>query len=372
MTALVLKAKDLTDALDKIVLVAPVKEMSLYGIQFNKKRVRVIGHDSERTISINLTGIRCDGEGDYYFLDPTTLKQALKGRDEVELSFTDKLEFKAGKFKGDLKLFEPNPSIAADIKYALSVDDVSNSVEIDHEFFTSLGDGVKISRLKDPYNDAYIPSATIIYDGKRLTVMGTDDYHLHVYRRTLKSKKTPSIKITIPTSVFSVLDKVIKDDTKFFITDDRFCIKGAGVVVNLPPIETDVSLEQVENFISSLKKPITSFPIGSKFAEAYQSISAFFRKGVSTLAISITDSKLFLKYQNDAGSVSDTIKIKSKVAALEANIDPAVFDDTYKNIKANKEIMFSIFANRDGRPTCYSFETEYGKGTLSAYGYFKE
>lgn len=369
--AIVLEGKELSDALDKLLLVVPQKEMSVYGFFYDKKKCRLIGHDNDRTISITCSLKRSLGEGSFYFTDPATLKQAVKGRDEVEINFGTKLEFKAGRMKADLKLFEPSAAMASDIKYGISVDS-DNSVEIDRDFFSALGDGVKISRLKDPYNDAYVPAATIIYDGKKLTVFGTDDYHLHIYRRTIKSKKTPSIKITIPTNIFTVLDKIIKDDAQFYITEDRFFIKGNGLTINLPPIETDASIEQVEGFISSLGKPHTSFTIGKSFAETYQSISAFFKKGVSNLGIAITAGKLYLKYQNDGGTISDSLKIKSKLEAFQANIDPAVFEDTYKNIKSNKEIEFSIYVSKDKNPTCYCLETEYGKGTLSAYGYFKE
>lgn len=367
-----LDGKELSAALDKLLLVVPQKELSVYGIFYNKKRCRLIGHDNDRTISITCDIKRSSGDGSFCFIDANTLRQALKGRDEVTITFNNNtLEFKSGRLKGDLKLFEPSVATLSDIKYGIEMDS-DKSIEVDHDFFSALGDGVKISRLKDPYNDAYVPAATIIYDGKKLTVFGTDDYHLHIYKRTIKSKKTPSIRITIPTSIFAILDKIIKDDAQFYITEDRFYIKGVGLTINLPPIETEVSIEQIENFISSLGKPLTSFTIDKKFAETYQSISAFFKKGVSTLGIAITDSKLFLKYQNDGGTVSDSLKIKSKATAFQANIDPAVFDDTYKNIKSNKEIEFSIYVSRDKNPTCYCLETEYGKGVLSAYGYFKE
>lgn len=367
-----LDGKELSAALDKLLLVVPQKELSVYGIFYNKKRCRLVGHDNDRTISITCDIKRSSGEGSFCFTDANTLRQALKGRDEVTITFNhNTLEFKSGRLKGDLKLFEPSVATLADIKYGIEMDS-DKSIEIDHDFFTALGDGVKISRLKDPYNDAYVPAATIVFDGKKLTVFGTDDYHLHIYKRTIKSKKTPPIRITIPTSIFSILDKIIKDDAQFYITEDRFYIKGVGLTINLPPIETEVSLEQIDGFINSLGKPLTSFTIDKKFAETYQSISAFFKKGVSTLGIAITDSKLFLKYQNDGGTVSDSLKIKSKATAFQANIDPAVFEDTYKNIRSNKEIEFSIYVSRDKNPTCYCLETEYGKGVLSAYGYFKE
>jgi hypothetical protein len=371
MNTVVFDAKILSDALDKLLAVVPVKELSTYGLSFGKKRCKLIGHDQDRTIIQTLASVRQSGEGDFFFTDPQTLKQSIKSKDEVELTFDSNLVFKSGRFKADMKLFEPSPATLADIKYASNVDDVEKSIEVDHEFFKSLGDGVKISRLKDPYNDAYIPSATIVYDGSRLTVMGTTNYHLHVFTRKLKSKKTPDIMITIPTGVFAVLDKLIKDDAKFFITDDRFCIKGNGLVINLPPIETETPLELIEQFVESLGKPLAKFDIGSEFAKAYEGISAFFRKGVSTLSMKAKDKKLFLKYQNDNGSVEDVIKINSN-AEFSVNIDPAVFADTYKNIKQQKTIEFSVYGNKQKTPNCYHFKTDSGAGTLNAYGYFKE
>lgn len=371
MNTVVFDAKTLADALDKLLTVVPVKELSTYGIGFGKKRCKLIGHDQDRTIIQTLVPIRQSGEGDFFFTDPQTLKQSIKGKEEVELTFGTNLVFKSGKFRADMKLFEPSPATLSDIKYASSVEDIEKSIEIDHEFFKSLGEGVKLSRLKDPYNDAYIPTATIVYDGSRLTVMGTTNYHLHVFSRKLKSKKTPNIMITIPTGVFAVLDKLIKDDAKFFITDDRFCIKGNGLVINLPPIETEVSLELIEQFVTSLGKPLAKFEIGNEFAKAYDGIAAFFRKGVSTLSVRSKEGKLFLKYQNDNGSVEDVVRIKSR-EEFSANIDPAVFADTYKNIKQQKSIEFLVYANKQKAPNCYHFRTDTGKGTLNAYGYFKE
>lgn len=368
----VVDGKELKEALDRVVLTVPAGELTHYGFVFGKKSVKLVAMDSDRVASVVLTPKRFKGDGEFFFADAATLKTAVTGRDEVTIEFTnDKILFSSGRFKGDLKRSEPGASALADLKLGSTID-TDSSISIDKDFFNSLGEGVKVARLKDPYNDNYIPSATIVYDGKYLTVMGNDEYHLHIYKRKIKSKTAP-LKLTIPIGIFSILDRIIKDDAKFFITDERLFIRGKNITVSLPPIDTEVNLEQIENFLSGLKKPIKSFTIGSEFATAFQNIAGYFKKGVSSLTIKTSKNKVQLQYQNDGGSIEDVVSVKNAEGSeITAQIDPVIFEDSYKNIRGCKKIEFSIYPNKQGDPACYKMETDFSDGVLVAYGYFRE
>lgn len=372
MNAFTLKGSEFSEALDRVLLAIPPSELAVYGFIIGKKNIKLFGLDQDRVVTALLSSVRQCGTGEFFIADAATLKTAVKGREDITLEFLhDKMQFTSGKFRGDLKLVDPGSSSRADLKLGMTIDSES-SLLIDKDFFKSLGDGVKVARLKNPYNDNYIPSATIIYDGKNLTVLGNDEFHMHIYKRKIKSKTQP-LKITIPIGIFSTLDRIIKDDATFYITEDRLFIRGKNIAISLPPIDAEVDLEYIESFMSSIGKPTKSFTLGSTFTTAFTGIAGYFKKGVSSLTLTTKKERLTLHYQNDGGSIEDDIKVKDASGSdVTAKIDPVVFEDSFKNIRACKKIDFGIFCNKQGQPLCYRMETEYCDGDLTIFGYFKE
>lgn len=369
-------SKDFVKAIDQILAIVPHSPMSVYRLDIDEDIILSATKD-DTYCRATITG-KALVKAQMYFSDDslTQLKTLVKNRGVLDFNTNGhEVAFKSGRYSGTLKLsgavsshcqsvFEKFSAIKLSKKQMLSMKD---------GFFSTVNDAVSATRIVNSFYEGYISTALIEYKKNMLTVLTFDDWHIHFFEAKVKSD-TPDMRITIPTAVFGILEKVIKGGkTYMYVDSDMFALRTEELFIILPPMQ-ELEADRYIEFMNNLPKIICKVKCNASLGAALDNISGLIKQdGNKRLNLKLTDKGGILSYANTNGSVSDKFKIDAfKGSDVQLGLDYPIFSDTFKAIKHTESFTVNVHVNSDNTPSLYSMKGEMLGGTLSVMGHVSE
>jgi hypothetical protein len=177
--------------------------------------------------------------------------------------------------------------------------------------------GISMTKMKDIYTPSNPVICRIIADGSNLTIGSMTHWHASRFQAPLpKSKKAKrEFRFSLSVQMFDLLNRVVDGQPAQFSADvASFSAESDTFVLVLPPIQSsDSDYSIIDSYFESLKeKPLISAVFSSGLSSALTNIGSFVsKKEKPSLTMTIGPKTAAIAFSNDAGSVSDSIKIKS-------------------------------------------------------------
>lgn len=368
-------AKALVSAIDRVSGIVAGPEVS-YCIR-NGERLHFIGTRDDTFACVDL-GEGSEGGQIIFVPEIQTFKGMVKGRNTLNFAVVGNLlEFKSGNFKGNLK-YEQQANAAAVGTIEMMLDRVSKdnaALKVNAEFFKHVNKAVAMTRLTCQFIDNFVPTATVVFNGKQLDVVAQDQWHIHYYSEEVDEKMVPkkTIKpftINVGTQIFGTIDKVVGSDLSINLSGDSFIITGEDIGIVLPPLQ-EVDPKMAIDFTLNLKKPVVSFKTDTAMAQIINNLNTLVKskEGVD-IKMDIKEGKIRLSHESDYGSAADAFKVKNfKGKEISLRLDPRIFFDTFRAIQHAGEFTFEVFNNDAGVPAIYRMIGSIGESSLYAVGY---
>lgn len=368
-------SKALVSAIDRVSAIVGGAEVS-YCIR-NGERLNFIGMRDDTFASVDL-GEGSEGGQIVFVPDVQTFKGMIKGRSMLNFTVEGNLlVFKAGNFKGNLK-YDQQANAAMVGRIELMLDRVSKdnkALKVNADFFKHVNKAVAMTRLTCQFIDNFVPTATIIFNGKQLDVVAHDQWHIHYYTekvsKELRGKGEVSpFSINVGTSIFGMLDKVVGSDLTLNMTGDSFIISGNDIGIVLPPLQEADSKMNME-FASGLSKPVVTFNTDTEMSKIISNLNTLVKsKEGADIKMDIKKGRIRLSHESDYGSVADSFEVTEfKGKEISLRLDPRIFFDTFRSIQNSGNFLFEVFNNDAGVPAVYRMTGDVGAATLYVIGY---
>ncbi|MGL5013382.1 MAG: hypothetical protein ACRC6V_03705 [Bacteroidales bacterium] len=371
-----LDSKDLVKAIDQILAIIPNSPMSTYRLTVEDEIV--LSATKDDTYCRVVVPGKAISSTSMYFSDDSLvqLKTLIKNRGTMDFTNnTHEVAFKSGRYSGTLKL---NGSVSSHCdaifaKFSAIKLSKKQMLSMKDGFFSTVNNAVAATRIVNSFYEGYISTALIEYKKNILTVLTFDDWHIHFFEAKVKSD-TPDLRITIPTAVFGILEKVIKGGkTHMYVDSDMFALKTEDLFIILPPMQ-EIEAERYIEFMNNLPKIACKVKCNSTLGAALDNISGLIKQdGNKRLNLKLTAKGGTLSYANTNGSVSDKFKIDAfKGDDVQLGLDYPIFSDTFKAIKHTEAFTVNVHVNSENTPSLYSMKGEMLGGTLSVMGHVSE
>jgi hypothetical protein len=378
----IVDAAKLVKAIDRVLQVVPVKQSGCRYVLFNGKTLSLAAQGDDSFCRIDL-GAGTGTNEIFTFDDLDFLKSMVKGRGE--LTFTPvpaALKFKSGRFSGEIKVSQ-DMADRHSTRFLSTMESIDSNrearaasgIKVNDTLFGAIAESVRITRLKCAFVDNFVSVATITYDGSCLRVVSSDDWHIHhvvsSYKPTKEERRDiKPFSISVSTSVFSMLDRVINGDLAFAMDSENFYIIGDDIVVSLPPLQ-DTATDHVFQLLESLKKPVVEFTASDAIRDILTNLIAVTKgKDNAVIDLGITSEKIKFGHSSDRGTLSEKFKAKNfRGKELSVKLDPRIFFDTFQCIKNAPTSQFSVFNNEAGSPSIYRMVGSCDSGDITVVGF---
>ena len=316
-------SKSMVNVLNRVDLVTKFSEAddSLTNVHLLvacEGQVFVIGRTPDTFIAHWVDGATSSADGAIN-VDPKQLKGLIDKREEVVLDYDGSavtVTATKGKYTAVFKTkalsVEQIPLVQEGLRHH-----VDGGHKIDGDVMGLIRQGISMTKMKDIYTPSNPVICRIIADGSNLTIGSMTHWHASRFQAPLpKSKKAKrEFRFSLSVQMFDLLNRVVDGQPAQFSADvASFSAESDTFVLVLPPIQSsDSDYSIIDSYFESLKeKPLISAVFSSGLSSALTNIGSFVsKKEKPSLTMTIGPKTAAIAFSNDAGSVSDSIKIKS-------------------------------------------------------------
>lgn len=331
----VLEALNKVQALNKSIECLDTERRTFLLAQ--KEEVYVVGMTTDSFAMSAVVGAEVNTDG-LIQVDADGLTSMLRGRKQATFKGTETelviRSSQGSKYEAKL-IFEVDDLDVSEERIAKTLKASKSSEVFESNVIAAIRDGVKRTEIKPFYSDDVI-LAHITVTNKQVRVACADNFHIAMYQKRVKSKRT--LRMAIPAKMFGLIDKFIGDAEQVqFSSDERnLRVTGIGFIVVAPAAQVDQSaFDIVPNYLKSLDSPTFSMEV----PDGIRAISA------NLAALTGDDNKLQIQVKTDlcrlsmrgrAGSVTETIKVKTTGKTHEALVDPRIFEALMNKTSSSK------------------------------------
>lgn len=337
--------------------------------------VFVIGRTPDTFVAYHLEG--ATGSDDTMFnIDPKQLLGLIAKRGDIEMSFDWKkgaeVHIKAvkGKYRADYKtrLVSPEqiPMVTEGLRHHLS-----GGHSMTTEVINAMTQGIRLTRLKDPYTNAAI-ICRVECTGDELQITSPGNWTSSRYSTELDEEVTP-FRFSLSGGMFDLIYKFIDKDAVTFHADSAsFAAESTNFVVTLPPIQSnDNDYRAVDSLRDGLGKAIVSTTLLGDISAPFTNIASILdKKGKATASIAITKKAVNIGFSNDAGSIRDTLKsLKPAKTEVTSKLDLRIMSDILKNVSQMDKHVFGLHGSSVKQLKAFSLEYKQKDYELLYIGY---
>lgn len=387
---LTVKCSSMVQVLNRVDLVTKFSEAddsltNVHLIVACEGQVFVIGRTPDTFIAHWVENATSSSDGAFN-VDPKQLKGLIDKRDEVILDFDGSavtVTATKGKYTAVFKTkalsVEQIPLVQEGLRHH-----VDSGHRIDGDIMAMIRQGISLTKIKDVYTPSSPVICRIVSNGEGLTVSTMTHWHASRFSAALpkSGKKKDSkreFRFSLSVQMFDLLSRVIDgQDAQFSADVASFSAEADSFVLVLPPIQSsDSDYSVIDEFFESLKsKPLIQAVFSSGLSSALTNIGSFVgKKEKPSLTLTVGPKNASVSFSNDAGSVSDSIKIKSSSvdSKIPVRMDYTLLCEILKLLPESASGQaFSVYGNSIKELNMFNVQHKSAEYTISHLGYLPQ
>jgi len=358
-------SKELDSAISRLSAVlstsATAKNFLLVGY---KEKLAIVAFTPDTFVYVMLGSGASDANGYFGFL-PQTLQGVIKGRSDMQFSFTGaECEFKLtkGKYSGKFVTLPVSSDQIATVNSILSTKkdktaDGSGSV-LPRSVLDALKEGISMTSIKDVYTGTSLLTYMTLSAKGVLTVSSFDSHHLGFYRAKADAGGN-TFRAALPSNHFLTLERMIEgEEVQFYIKSENIRVEGGNFMLILPSTQTEEkNYNLIESYIKDLDKP--TFTCGFNTGKLISLTDNLFTLHAVNTAFELAhkdgSSALSVTFSTSNGSAKDILKVATTLSStVAAKIDPRILRDMLPLINGHASPQLSIVPGKAFRIDCDS------------------
>lgn len=297
--------------------------------------VFIVGRTPDTFVAHHVPGAKAEKDTAFN-IDPNQLVGIINKRGPCVLSYDGaEVEIKAvkGKYKARFKVRSFSPEQVPMVQEGLR-HHVEGGQTLNKEFITKLADGVRLTRLRDPYTNAAV-ICRVETDGKTIQITSPGTFTSAQYKSKLTAK-CPKFRFSLSGEMFDLIYKFIaSDDIEIHADTTSFTAESADFVVSLPPLQSnDEDYRFLDTLLEALGDSVYGTTIKGDLSAPFENIQSIVdKKGQANATIKIAKKEMKISFANDSGSVQDSVKLSKEVKKpLTCKMDMKILKDMLKHI----------------------------------------
>lgn len=358
-------SKDLDSAISRLSAVlstsSAAKSFLLVGY---KEKIALVAFTPDTFVYMLVGSGSSDGPG-YFGFVPQTLQGVIKGRSDMQFSFTgSECEFKLtkGKYSGKFVTLPVSSDQIATVNTILAVkksksDDVGGSV-LPRSVLDTLKEGIGMTSIKDVYTGTSLLTYMTLNAKGVLTVSAFDNHHFGFYKAKVDAGGN-TFRAALPSNHFLTLERMIEgEEVQFYIKSENIRVEGSNFMLILPSTQTEEkNYTLIESYIKDLDK--SKFTCGFNCGKLISLTDNLFTLHAVNTAFELAhkdgSSALSVTFSTSNGSAKDMLKVETTLSAtVAAKIDPRILKDMLPLINGHESPVMSIVPGKVFRLDCGS------------------
>lgn len=334
--------------------------------------VFILGRTPDTFVAYHLAGAKAEKDTAFN-IDPNQLVGVINKRGLATLTFDGaEVEIKEnkGRYKARFKVRalaqEQIPMVQEGLRHH-----VEGGQTLNKEFITKLADGVRLTRLRDPYTNAAV-ICRVETDGKSIQITSPGTFTSAQYKAKLKAK-CPKFRFSLSGEMFDLIYKFIgADDIEIHADTSSFTAESDDFVVSLPPLQSnDEDYRFLDTLLEALGPSVYTTKIKGDLSAPFENIQSIVdKKGQANATIKIAKKEMKISFANDSGSVSDSVKLAKEVkTSLTCKMDMKILKDMLKHIGREPEHEIAFKGSSVGELKAFTLNYDQADYKLLYLGY---
>lgn len=300
-------------------------------------------------------------------IDVDLLCGVVKGRGDMQFAVQGKLKISETKSRYTANV-EPLSFDDKDIVLLQQYLTPTKKEALTPEQTAILKAGVKQVALQNFFTDTELLALVDIRE-KGITISCFDPYHLSEYN--YKCKNAFKLRMALPLKAFDLIDKFVANGkAKFENANGRLRVAGPEFLLSIPETQAEDEMYTTSRtYKKMLTKTASTFVFNNDTIASVENMFALVEKDTK-MTMRIGRKEVGIEVSTPRGSVQDSFKTKVEGDSLDIHLDPRIFMDLFRKVKDKKTVPLSLYHKR-GASSCYAFETESDKATLTLIGSFE-